>query len=269
MPRQVDTSYNEVLSRPSFYDEEQKEEYLQKRIMQEITEDAVPPLPNRQQELDYLEELEKDFRSDSWLHYRFRKLQAGPLRKPYKRVHELKKMEKVDYIINFSIGALVFSPLAIFIGRRMRVNPTGVQRVYFPRNMHRFPIADPEQLARRYFYTGFLGTCILGGVLFGNKFTQDLTKDEYYSRPDLKPFPAMVEDTEDIAKAKKELYETTYGYRNEELHKRGFFYRLFRPSQADYNIRYQDRRVTDNTKNTYNPEIGGFPSKMDLQDNHW
>lgn len=205
MPRVIDTSYNEILSRPSYYDENQKEEYLQKRIMGEILEDATPPLPNRQQELDYLQELEEEFRADRWLHLRYRKLQAGPLRRPYKNARQLKKLGYIDYATTFLIGGLLFAPLGIFVGRRLRTTTMGVPKAYFPRNYNRLPYNDPDGMANRYFRIGLYGTTILAGFFIAGYWTPDHFKDEYFSRPDLKPSAPMVEDDEHIAKAKKEL----------------------------------------------------------------
>ena len=205
MPRVIDTSYNEILSRPAYYDEEQKEEYLEKRIMDEILEDTTPPLPNRQQELKYLKELEDDFRSDRWLNFRYRKLQAGPLRKPYKRAKELKKIQYLDYMSIYAVGALLFVPLGIVIGRRMRTTSMGVPKVYFPRNLHRLPYNDPDGMAKRYFLFGLVGTASLAGFFIASKFTPDHFKDEHFSRPDLKPSASMVEDNEDMKRAKQQL----------------------------------------------------------------
>ena len=205
MPRAIDTSYHEVLSRPAFYDENQREEYLQKRIMKEILEPAVPPLPTRQQELDYMKTLEQEFREDRWLHSRFRKLQPGPLRRPYVKTRKLKQKYRIEYCFNFLLGATLFTPLGIFIGRRLRVTRNGVSKIYFPVNYHRFPNVNPDVYASRYFRIGFYGCLFIGGNLFASYLTPDPFKDEYYSRPDFKPSTPMVEDSEEIKKAKKEL----------------------------------------------------------------
>jgi len=205
MPRSVDTSYHELLSRPDFYDENQREEYMQKQIMDEILEPKIPPLPNRQQELDYIKGLEQEFREDRWLHSRFRKLQAGPLRRPYIKTRALKQRYRMEYITHFALGAFLFTPLAIFIGRRCRITRNGIAKIYFPVNYHRFPNVNPDVYASRYFRIGFYATLFIGGNLFASILTPDPFKDEYYSRSDFKPSAPMVEDTDEIKKAKKEL----------------------------------------------------------------
>jgi len=205
MPRSVDTSYNEVLSRPDFYDENQREEYLQKRIMDNILEPVIPPLPNRQQELDYMKGLEKEFRQDRWIHTRFRKLAAGPLRRPYIKTRQLKQKQRVEYAINFLMGSIFFAPLGIFIGRRLRNTQSGVPKIHYPKNYHRFPNVNADVYAARYFRIGLYMTIIIGGNLFASYITPDLFKDENYSRSDFKPSAPMVEDTDDMKKAKTEL----------------------------------------------------------------
>mmetsp|Transcript_15475 Transcript_15475/g.17194 ORF Transcript_15475/g.17194 Transcript_15475/m.17194 type:complete len:165 (+) Transcript_15475:15-509(+) len=163
MPRGVDTSYNNVLSQPEFYDEAQREKYLQKRIMKSILEPAVPPLPNRQQELDYMKELESEFRQDRWIHTRFRKLQAGPLRKPYIKSRTLLQRERFEYGLNFVIGAILSTPVAILIGRRARLNRTGVSKIYFPVSMNRFPNVNPDVYSARFFKLYYIMTLLFGG----------------------------------------------------------------------------------------------------------
>lgn len=264
----MDSSYNQILSKPTFYDEQQREEYLQKQIMDEILEPAIPPLPTRQMELDYMQELEGEFRSDRWLHSRFRKLQAGPFRRPYKQTRALKQKHRREYCINFLFGAVVISPLAILIGRRMRWTSTGVPAYYFPRSWHRFPNLNPDHYAQNYFRLGFYTMIFIGGNISASFLTPRYDKDEYYSRPDFKPSTPMVEDTEDIKKAKRELYEKEYGVRDHEKGKR-LLYRLFRPKQADYNVWYHDRRENSHELNSYDTKIGGFPNATRMHEHHW
>lgn len=273
MPRINDMSYHQVLRRPEFYNDEQREEHIQKRIDDAIYEKAIPPLPTRQQELDYLEELEKDFRSDPWLHNRFRKLQAGPFRIPYKKTRELVEQQRMVKLLNFLLGAILVSPLAIGVGRRLRVTSGGVPRVYFPKNWHMFPNVQPDHNCRNRFRLGFYGTMFLGGYLTMIFWTPDVWKDEYFSRPDFKPTTPMVEDTPDIQKAKDEFYSSVYQReytdKKRKILRQTPFYRLFRPNYADYNVRFQDRRNTDHEGNTYRNKIGAFPSESRMHEHHW
>jgi hypothetical protein len=268
MPRAMDSSYNQILTKPSFYDEQQREEYLQKKIMDEILEPSIPPLPTRQMELDYMNTLESEFKSDRWLHTRFRKMQAGPFRRPYKQTRALKQRYRRDYALNFFLGALIISPFAILFGRRMRHTSSGVPAYYFPRNWHRFPNLNPDHYAKNYFRVGFFASLFLGGNILASSMTPIYDKDEYYSRPDFKPSQPMVEDSDDIKKAKKEMMEIEYGMKGEEK-KKSLLYRLFRPNEADYNVWYSDRRENHNEQNTYDPKNGGFPNATRMHEHHW
>jgi len=205
MPRQFERSYNLIFREPDYFDEKQREKFLQRRILHEITEPALPPTPTRQMELDYAEQLEQELRGDKWLHFRFRKLHAGPLRHPYKKIVELKRKNKINWWINFTIGFVATTPFAIWVGRTNRSTSGGVARVYYPRVGTTFPNISPDIFASRYFLVGFFATACLGGYITSTLLANDIMRDDYYSRPDLKPTASMVEDTDSIKKAKEEL----------------------------------------------------------------
>lgn len=254
MPRINDMSYHSIFSRPEFYSKDQREEYIQKRIDRTILEDKVPPIPTRQQELDYLEFLEKDLRNDRWLHSRFRKLQAGPLRIPYKQSRTLLTENRIVGCINFLIGALLISPLAVWVGRASRRTIGGVPRVYSPRNYHNFPNVNPDHYARIRFRMGFLAVLFVGGYSFATFWTPNVFKDEYYTRPDLKPFAPMVEDNPTMKQAKEDFYNQLYG-------------KPITPKPG-YNLRYRDRSK-DNESNSFKKSIMSFPSSDDMHEHHW
>lgn len=273
MPRIVDTSYHNYLSNPNYYSREQKEEYLEKRIDDVILENKVPPIPTRQMELDYLEKLEKDFRSDSWISNRFRKLQAGPLRAPYKRTRELQTEYRMAYWTHFLLGAALVYPLAILFGRGLRKTTGGIPKYYMARNYHNFPDISPDYNSRWKFRQGFYGTLILSGLFFGSWLTPNPFKDEYFSRPDAKTDTPMVEDTEEIKRAKEQFYSAQYGRyyvkKRREMFKNSAFYRLFRPNQASYKIKYEDRREKDDPYNSWNSAKGTYPSDSRMHEQHW
>lgn len=183
-----------------------------------------------------MKELEQEFRDDRWLHTRFRKLQAGPLRRPYKQTRALKQKARTQYVMNFFIGAVLGSPIAIWVGRRLRYTSTGVPKSYYPVNFHRFPDVNPDKFATRYFRIGFLTTLFIFGNLSASLLTPSYDRDEYYSRPDFKPSAPMVEDSDDMKKAKKELMQAEYGIKEDTNKKRSILYRLFRPNSANYTI---------------------------------
>lgn len=55
MPTNHDGTRNEMFTNPKFDDRMSYENRLQERIDQTIYEDVIPPIPTREQELEYLE----------------------------------------------------------------------------------------------------------------------------------------------------------------------------------------------------------------------
>lgn len=271
MPKVIDTSYNQDLSSPNFYSEAQRKEYVNKRIEDVIFEKQVPPLPTRQQELNYIDNLETEFRNQPWLRRRYRKLQAGPLRKPYERSKILMKEYRFNYITNFAIGALLSSPLAIWWGRNNRRTAGGIPVVYYAKNYHNFPNVNPDHVSRWRFRLGYFGVMFLVGVVFAEKMTVRPFDDEYFTKPDMKPDTPMVEDTPEEARAKEQYYAKHYGYAQSQKTRRIFknsaMYRLFRPNQADYEIRYGTE--TNNPYNSYNAAKNAYPSNSRMHEQHW
>ena len=72
----------------------------------------------------------RDFREDSWVHHHFRRLQAGPSRIAYKNYRKLASIDRYENLALFMMGAALVSPLAIYVGKRMRVTGGGVPRVH-------------------------------------------------------------------------------------------------------------------------------------------
>ncbi len=81
--------------------------------------------------------------------------------------------------------------------------------------------------------------------------------DAWYTRPDHKPFPAMVA-REDMDIGERQIYETHYqSYRNQrykEDKKNRTWYRLFFPLNADYSVNRNPHAQThrENLYNGYN-----------------
>lgn len=51
----------------------------------------MPGVPDRETELEYMQWLQDDIRSDPWVSQHFKKLMAGPKRVPHKNNTELSK----------------------------------------------------------------------------------------------------------------------------------------------------------------------------------
>jgi len=67
MPSQFDNTYHYYYSEP-VYDEEKDKRYFEtKREFNTIFEEAIPPLPTRDMELEYMEFLRQSLNNDPWL----------------------------------------------------------------------------------------------------------------------------------------------------------------------------------------------------------
>ena len=99
----------------------------------------------------------------------------------------------MNFMAHFGIGFLLTWPIGVWMGRRAQRQDSGIPTVPMNRFKHDFINLDPTAYARRVFRFNFILTCSAGGLLFAYMTTRgDLIHDEWYSRPDLKPFPAMV-----------------------------------------------------------------------------
>ena len=82
---------NYHLSKPIYDTNEDRVRQQRIREADYILEAAVPELPDRETELEYMQWLQDDIRSDPWVALHFKKLMAGPKRIPHKNHTELNK----------------------------------------------------------------------------------------------------------------------------------------------------------------------------------
>ena len=207
--------------------------------------------------------LYQEFLHEQWITPRFRKLMAGPKRWPWKNYRELKRDIRVTWFYNFVIGAILTSPLAIWFARKQQQTSGGVPVIRYSRWVHDFPQVEPSVTARNVFRRNFYGVIALGGITFAYWRTDEsLVTDEWYSRPDKKPFPAMVAK-EDMSITERTMYETTYRswrqkkYKDEKKHRS--WYRLFFPLDADYSTERNPYAQT-HRHNVYNPANHYYPT---------
>jgi hypothetical protein len=97
---------------------------------------------------------------------------------------------------------------------------------------------------------------VAGGALFATFSLDDrLLTDAWYSRPDLRPFPAMV-PKETMSITEKTMYEAHYQTWRTREHREGLkhrtWYRLFFPNDADYSVDRNPHALT-HRNNVYNP----------------
>lgn len=92
----------------------------------------------------------------------------------------------------------------------MQTYQGGVPIVPYNRFVPDFPNLEPTRMAKRTFRKWHLLTCAFGGAITAYLTVDERQKvDAWYSRPDLKPFKAMVAK-EDLDPQEKLVYETHY-----------------------------------------------------------
>lgn len=124
-----------------------------------------------------------------------RKLMANPKRVPWKNYKELRDDYRRRFFINFLYGAFLGWPLAMIIGRRSQRYQGGVSVAPYQRWIHDWPNVDPTRTNRKHFRRYALFTCMITGCLMAKYRTDDTNlKNQWYTRPDLKPKAAMVND---------------------------------------------------------------------------
>lgn len=122
--------------------------------------------------------------------------------------------------------------------------------------MHDFVDVEPTNHARRVFRRYFFGTTLFCGAVFAFwTLDERQVRDAWYSRPDLKPFKAMV-PKQDLDITERTMYEAHYqSYRNQRYKdekKNRSWYRLFFPLNADYSVNRNPYAQT-HRENVYNP----------------
>jgi hypothetical protein len=168
----------------------------------------------------------------------------------------MKRQYQFTWATHFVIGSFLTWPFGVWIGRWAQKTQGGVPRIPMNRYLTDFINLDPSSYAKKRFRRFFIGTCMVGGVFFAFMTTDSRQmRDEWYNRPDLKPFKAMVAQ-DDLDVTERTAYEAHYqSFRNKrwaEEKKNRTWYRLFFPLDADYSV---NRNPWANThkENVYNP----------------
>jgi len=78
-----------------------------------MTEDAIPPEPTREQELNYLDWLEKSFSEDPIVTLHPKMYSAGPFRLHYRYRKETQKEYRKTFLKNFLLSVGLTWPLII------------------------------------------------------------------------------------------------------------------------------------------------------------
>lgn len=165
-----------------------------------------------------------------------RKYHAGPKRVPYKNLLELRTEYRIEYAQWFLLGAAVTWPLACLIGKRAMRYQGGVGVVPYQRAVEEWPNGHPTRTTSKFFNRYAFGTCFIVGNLFAGYMTDSSRlSNEYYTRPDLKPKAAMVNDQSMLYEdaVLKQMYQANYNTRGDD-HKKSNWYRILRPMDANY-----------------------------------
>ena len=200
-----------------------------------------------------MEFLRKSLNSNPWVTWRFRKYTASPIRIPWSNYRE----QVWDYNYRFMATALVagffFYPVACMIGRRFKVSNGGVPLAPINKFQHSFPDLNPIFESRRQFRRWSVLSTVLFSYFAASKLTSRRhVYDDWYSRPDYKPYPAMVKK-EGIAKIQEDyLMEKNYPWRFKSDYKRSAVYRFFFPELADWTIKDNPYKHI-NPRDVYDP----------------
>ena len=238
MPSQFDDSYHNTFRKPSYDDEASKKWHQLKKEADEVFELRPAPVPKPEMEVEYIDWLQEDFKSDPWLTPRFRKFTANPKRTPWKNQRRMKRTYQYTFTVNWILGSAITWPIAAYIGRCWKTTAGGVAHVPVQRWVHDFPKPEPGRVARLRFRWYAFGSSALMGFLFARHYTDEgvRTGNQWYNRPDLKPKAAMVDTQESIMERtmKKDQYMVL---KKEGEGKRSPIYRFFFARDADFTVK--------------------------------
>lgn len=136
------------------------------READEVLVERIAPVPTPEMEVEYIDWLREDIKSDPWVTFRFRKFMAGPKRIPWKNQRRLKHQQQLTFCVNWAIGAALFWPFAAMYGRYCKTKNGGVPAVHLHRFVHDFPKLDPGRTSRLYFRWYSIGSAVIAGLLF-------------------------------------------------------------------------------------------------------
>ena len=140
-------------------------------------------------------------------------------------------------MIHWFVGSVLSWPIAAAIGRAFKVETGGVPVVPVQRWVHDFPKIDPGHFARKTFRYYSRWSCLALGYCFARMTTDNFASQSntWYNRPDLKPFPAMVEQTKDVTY--QSMKEGQYVPARKWDVKRSAVYRYFFDRDADFTLK--------------------------------
>jgi hypothetical protein len=185
----------------------------------------------------------------------------GPKRVPFKNLAKLKSNYRAEYLTYFVLGATLSYPVAIAIGKRAMVSQGGVALTPRQRWVDNFPNISPNRTTYRFFRRYCLGFMFICGNVMA-QYCADATplKNDWYTRPDLKPKAAMVDDQTDYDDvAYQQLLRKNYGQYKSEERKKSSLYRWLFNKNADFTPKTNLFLNRDGSQN-YQYKSGQFPT---------
>ena len=147
------------------------------------------------------------------------------------------------------ISGALFYPFACVIGRWAKTTPGGVPAYPVTRYVHNFPNVGARQQSMIVFRRYSVLSSLFVGYMYANYATsRDAIFNDWFNRPDLKPYPAMVKK-EGIVKMQEDyLMEKLYPWRQKSDYKKSTWFRFLFPDQADWTLKqnpYQHMEARD------------------------
>ena len=151
---------------------------------------------------------------------------------------------------NWGVGSLLAWPIAAEVGRRFKASRAGVPIVPLNRWVHDFPRPEPGRVARLTFRFYSVTACLMLGYIFARQVTDYTvrTQNQWYNRPDLKPFPAMVKQPGDDELTHRTMEQAQYFSKAGDDFKSSSLFRFFMARDADFEIKqnpYANRHPED------------------------
>lgn len=175
-----------------------------------MKKDEVPPLPTRDQELAYLNYLEKSIATDPWFSIRTKRYMASPWRLYWKKNIEMRKEYRKTFFKNFLISVCLSYPLIVYLSNKRQFTPTGVPKTnVLPSDVFHPTFVKLDEIknksVRNTFRYGLLKYSFIFGVAGAFLTTDgDYLVDNLNARPDLGQFRAM---TNDAPVSEKKVFE--------------------------------------------------------------
>ena len=259
MVSHFDTSYHDKYRRPTYDSVEDLRDRQLQREFEAIFEPKKPHVPTPEEEVEYIDWLQEDFKSDQWLTYRFRKSTANPKRIPWKNMRQLKRQYQYNIIVHWALGALLTWPVAVSIGKLYQKTWHGVPLVPMNLYKHDFIDVSPSVYSRKLFKRYSLLASLTMGFIFAYNVVQDdgFRSDKYKNRPDMKPYPAMVKQDDDITT--QTMYQSLYKKHSGRSYKQSSWYRFMFPNDADFTVKTNPYRLISH-KDVFDPKKGNLHS---------